>query len=56
MPKFVTLTPIKFSADEITPEGAEVELSAKDAKPLLEAGALREPAKTEKAERNGGKK
>jgi hypothetical protein len=40
MPKFMTLTPIKFSAEEITPENTEVELTDKQAKPLLAQGAI----------------
>lgn len=40
MPKFITLTPIKLSPDEITPENTEVELTDKQAKPLLAARAI----------------
>jgi len=40
MPEFITKTPIKFTATEITPEGEPVELTEKEAKPLLASGAI----------------
>lgn len=52
MPKFITLTPIKFSPDEITPEGAEVDLTDKQSKPLLAAGAIAAAEKLAKKKTN----
>lgn len=55
MPKYTVKSPIKFSGKRIT-EG-EVEMGAKEAKPLLDAGVIEAAAgaKAESAENAGGK-